>query len=538
MAFIKVQKLVRDEDGNITSGSAAIVETQYGNFGTYHAKHSVRERLGKVLYLSEDKKSGIFQSPTRGITEYNAVTDTFAEVERDDPRLAGTSLFPDPEIHTIFGDVYLLLRFLENNQILNVLRDTFPRKEQYERHICHVLHTIIKDGSRISCENFYIRSFLSHLCIDVSAGTLKSDTYYFSYMGSDDMKMKFFKNFTSYMKKRYPNFASACYVDSTPLPNDIVNNPFNALCSHGVSCTEVMCRLVLILDEETGIPVWYDIIPGNVLDINTLKTVEADVQSNLGIFLNSYTLDAGYISKELITEICKDNTKLFLGRMPARKGFPYKECYNAVKGMFSKGKYAFVRAGHTYFGKKLEKVVFGVKVFIYVYVDEYNASKRFRDYLIDHEAEFEKMKDKDKDWEKVKGGFFTLISNKDDTPKNILIDYYGRTQIESVFKTSKEYLDLLPLCKWTDLTVRGKLLNDIICTIILLEYRKFVKATDKGKSVSDIFGTASAQMCAMAGPNNVVIETANKQTKEIYKMFDIKQIPSLNLEEFTKDMLL
>ena len=131
-----------------------------------------------------------------------------------------------------------------------------------------------------------------------------------------------------------------------------------------------------------------------------------------------------------------------------------------------------------------------------------------------------------------------MISNRDDTPKNILIEYYGRTQIESVFKTSKEYLDLLPLDKWTDLTVREKLLDDIICTIILLEYRKFVKARDKGKSISDIFGTTSAQMCSMAGPTNVVIETPNKQAKEIYKMFNTKQIPSLNLEAFRKQMLL
>ena len=88
MAFIKAQKVVRDENGVITSGSAAIVDTVYVSTGSKnHSKHSVREKLGRVLYLSEDRKSGIFMSPTRGLVEYNALTDTFEGVERDDSRI-------------------------------------------------------------------------------------------------------------------------------------------------------------------------------------------------------------------------------------------------------------------------------------------------------------------------------------------------------------------------------------------------------------------------------------------------------------------
>lgn len=69
MAFIKTQKLVRDENGTIISGSASIVDTKYGNYGSYHAKHSVREKLGKVIWISDSKKKGIFLSPTRGLVE-------------------------------------------------------------------------------------------------------------------------------------------------------------------------------------------------------------------------------------------------------------------------------------------------------------------------------------------------------------------------------------------------------------------------------------------------------------------------------------
>jgi len=46
MAFIKVQKLVRDEEGNVRSGSTAIVVTEYDPAVKGRSRYRVRERLG------------------------------------------------------------------------------------------------------------------------------------------------------------------------------------------------------------------------------------------------------------------------------------------------------------------------------------------------------------------------------------------------------------------------------------------------------------------------------------------------------------
>lgn len=128
MAFIKAQKIVRDDDGRIISGSAAVVDAVYVRTGSRsHSKQQVREKLGKVLYLSEDRKSGVFLSPTRGLVSYDAASDSFSSVERNDPRINGDVLFPETEIHTVFGDTYLLLRFLEKSGLLSVLRNVFPK---------------------------------------------------------------------------------------------------------------------------------------------------------------------------------------------------------------------------------------------------------------------------------------------------------------------------------------------------------------------------------------------------------------------------
>ena len=99
---------------------------------------------------------------------------------------------------------------------------------------------------------------------------------------------------------------------------------------------------------------------------------------------------------------------------------PYKTLYWEVKDLIGKGKYAFVRKHHAYFGIKKRITLFENPVFAYVYVDQYNALKRFSDYLVDHEDDFADLKAKDKDWYTVKYGYFVLLSNIDSSPKELL----------------------------------------------------------------------------------------------------------------------
>lgn len=537
MAFIRIQKLVRDSNGNIISGSAAIKESRYvKDGGKYHSKQIVRERLGKVIWLGADGKSGIFLSPQRGLVSYDSVSDCFEEVRRDDFRLSGNvEVFPETEIHTVFGDAYLLMNFLVKTGMTDILKLTFPEEADRQRVLCHILHGILRDGSRISCDCLMEKSFASYILSDIPFASLRCDTAYFTMMGKDRTRLSFFKAFVGKMRAVHPGFGRCCYVDSTPLPNDIDNNPFNALCSHGVESTSIQTRLVLVLDEETGLPVWYDIIPGNVLDISTIMTVMNDVSVSLDITINSLVLDAGYISKEVIHAFHNGTEKTFIGRMPARKGFPFKTLYHEFRTSLDKGKYRFVRGGHVYFGKRKEIELFGEKVYAYVYVDQHNALQRERNFMLDHPDEYAAMKDKEKDWLSVKFGYFVLLSNKILSPAELLTDYFGRTDIEGVIKTSKEYLGLLPLSKWTVDTVRGKILGDIMNTIIFLSIRKALD--DSGLSVSEIIGRTQSLMCFRNKHGEILVETPNKKVKAYYKLMGETVPASLKISDFRKRVL-
>ena len=136
----------------------------------------------------------------------------------------------------------------------------------------------------------------------------------------------------------------------------------------------------------------------------------------------------------------------------------------------------------------------------------------------------------------VKNGYYVLVSNIDSTSDETLERYFGRMDVESFFKTSKEHLSLLPLSKWTRGTMEGKLLNDMISTIVYLKIRKALSGT--GLSMSKLFGRASSLMCTRKKDGTVIVEEANRQMKEIFKAAGIKIPSSLDFEEFEESCLL
>ena len=536
MAFIKAQKLVLSEGGKVVSGSAAIVDTVYDSSVKGHSRHKVRERLGRVISLSADKKSGIFLSPTRGLIEYDSTKDLFSEVDKDDERLLGLELFSNPEIHKIFGDAFLVLSFMKNMGITSLLRSVFSKDEDFQRALAHICHTVIKDGSHITCDDFVSRSFLSYLIPDVPLQTLASDTKYFSDMGKDQRKVSLMKGYVELEKKADSKFGSGCYVDSTPLPNDI-DIPITALCSHGTCGSEMQARLAVCIDSESGMPVWYSLFSGNIQDTNTLLKELDNVETSVGVSMDELVLDAGYISKELINAYhLEDGGKniSFTGRMPARKGFPFKTLYHMCGGAIHQAKYCFDRKGHTYFGKRFEITLFDKAEYAYVYIDKDRALSLGRNYRQNHMDEYSKMTDKEKNWQEVKNGYFVLVSNIEASPAETLDRYFGRMDIEAFFKTSKEYLSLLPLAKWSRETINGKLLNDIISTIVYLKIRKALAGT--GLTMTKLFGRASSLMCTLK-KENILIEVANKQVKDLFKAAKIDLPSSLNLKEFKTEYL-
>ena len=194
-----------------------------------------------------------------------------------------------------------------------------------------------------------------------------------------------------------------------------------------------------------------------------------------------------------------------IARMPDKVGYPFDELYESNHKLF--------RNGNRYFGIRREVTLFGYREYAYVYVDFDNALWKFEKYVLNHQREYESLSDKAKTSKIYEFRFFVLISNVEMSPAEALNWYFERVNIEEFFKTAKEYIEILPISKWTDATVRGKILSDIISVCAYKDMR--VSAHQAETSMSRAIATTQPLMCTRKG-DNVLVESPNRQVKNVY----------------------
>ena len=551
--FIKYQKIVRNDVGNIVSGSASLLRSSYkpskdGNHRKSHSKESLVEKLGKVIWISPvDRGQAIFLSPTRGLVSYDLSEDVFTPVEPTDPRLNGTKAATQPSrLHTNFGIPYLFFSEMEKTPYMNVLRSAFTDQKLYKKALAHLAHGCLRNGSNIKCGEFLSESCLSYLVDGIPTSTLDCDTAYFTALSDDNLKVQYFRHMIAEMRKENPEFGKCCYADSTPLPGKAENNPFNALSSHGTGGAVLQCRLILILDIQTSIPVWFEIIPSNLLDKCTILSIASDIQATLGIEIDMYDLDAGYARAELFElfnrnnstyvddqKTCRNHTVLV--RMPAANGYPRDELYLESKPFFHDPDYEFDYESHTFFGRRCEINLFGYPEYAFVFVDQTQAQDLLRGWRVRHIDEWEGLSKSAKEWYRVKDGFFVLVGNKDQSPKQAIVEYRGRADIEGFFKDEKTYLRILPLAKWTKETVTGKILHDIIETTIYRAFRKRMAPLEI--SMSSLLVCMNSWECVRVSDEMIEIKTPNTQVRGIMEKLGYTTPAHINLNDLRKELL-
>ena len=231
MPWIRVQGLKKDGNGRIVAGTAAIVDTKYVQGEKHHSKQETREKLGRPLALYEGNRSGIFRSLEEGIVFYDADTDRKEPLDgRSPPRRADRGYQPR-RAHGVRRRVPIP-ELSENMGLTPILRKVFSAEQDFQRCIAHLYHARMRNGGRDRCDHFVAKSFVSQTVRDVLNTGLAVDACFFDIMGDDDVRMLFFQEFVKMRRASDPEFGKCCYVDSTPIPNDIEDNPFNAFSSH------------------------------------------------------------------------------------------------------------------------------------------------------------------------------------------------------------------------------------------------------------------------------------------------------------------
>lgn len=302
MPFIRVQKLRTDREGNIVSGSAAIMENRYVPGAKYHSRHVTIERLGRVVWLAEDKKSGIFLSSTRGLVLYDAHSNTFSAVEKDDPRIRNKGIEEwtfEAGVYKMFGDAHWLLSFLVQTDMSRVIARTFP--DTADRVYVHLLHLVLSDGSNLSCENFAALSLASTLFPGAEESSPENDASFFRHLGDAPAKHAFFKNFLEVMRRRKPTFGRKCHVHPVILSPDTRRDP---LVSEAYA--KIRLPLALVVDRESGLVVWYELQSGKSRDANIPDTIPKKILDSLGIDVVQESPEKGAALQTLLSCPARD----------------------------------------------------------------------------------------------------------------------------------------------------------------------------------------------------------------------------------------
>ena len=146
------------------------------------------------------------------------------------------------------------------------------------------------------------------------------------------------------------------------------------------------------------------------------------------------------------------------------------------------------------------------------------------------------MPGRDKDWGARGGSLVPMPDTGEVAPASALDAYFSRMEVEQVFKTAKDHLRLLPIAKWTETAMRGKVPRDVICTVATPRARKAVADAGRCWSPADLWGKSSSPVCLGNGPA-LVSGTPNRQCRQRFEGLGPEVPAKVDVASYRRDVL-
>jgi len=300
-------------------------------------------------------------------------------------------------------------------------------------------------------------------------------------------------------------------IDSEGLPNGI-DMEVTQLSNHGGDIN-VETRLIYICERNTGLPLYFRYISGNIVDFSTLATTVEELDQ-VGLCTDFAILDAGYYSDSNI-DVLYEKQIAFVMRLKQNRVL-YKELVaKHLKGLESSQNLVAFNKRFLYI-QKIPCTLQGHPAFAYMCKDPVMGMLETRHKVpaaladgIPPEEVFTTIQE---------AGVFVIISSEDLEPNEILPLYYTRQQIEQVFDISKNYAEILPLRVHSEDTFRGHLFISFVAAIVCHILQKLFN--DKGMNQIEALLELRNQKCKLY--DHVVIPMEpRKKMNDVYKLSNI-----------------
>lgn len=475
--------------------------------------------LGRVI----DKEHAVFKNRERGIFVYDINTNTFSPVppEYQEPQIQRKTKYPVRlNLVVSFGDVFLLNEFWKSSGLMTAIDAIGYRNADTLRAL--LAYYILSPLACCHAEDWWELTFAKYLYPKAQMSSQRiSDAL--SDIGSEDAKHSFFREYYQFLEKakdsqdsdQKDDLHDGILIDSSGLPNAI-RFPLTAVNNHnGVISEEV--RLIYVVQQRTGLPLFFRYVPGNVIDVSTLTRTIAELKAN-GINTKFAILDAGYYTG-VNADALLDAGVSFITRM--------KGNFKLYKKLVSEHLSSLeARENLVRYNKRLVYVK-RIPCMIGEKEDRPAYAYLCKDLTIKHELEkklIERAEDDSLSGEEIfdamqKHGLFVLISSRKISRENLLPLYYTRDQVEKIFELCKQDCKILPLNIETEATFRGHLMMTFMAAVTLKMMSDKLKKTTL--TTTSMFMNLHEQHAIIYDDQFITTEPVRKMN-EAYKAFKVQ----------------
>lgn len=401
-----------------------------------------------------------------------------------------------------FGDSYVIGTFLESTKFNSMIKTVFG---EYANTLSALLcYRLCHSGAMMYANAWYEGNYAK---FQYPNAQLKSQriSEFLKTIGNEYLQRKFFHEYLT----QFCNTKKGIIIDGTSLPNQINVH----ITDWGRSGEEIdkQIRFLLVVDKDTSLPVFFRTVPGNIVDVSTIKNT-VDELSRYGVKEIFLYLDAGFFSEDNIKALYERNLP-FLTRLPAGRTL-YKELIASdVKDLESRANMVLY-GERGLFVKQKQIELFGKKVNAYLVLDPERKGRELTRLIKETVGEGPTT---DLEYDFLTRGIMILVSSSEFSKEDVVPAYYTRQMAEMLFGFSKDDLGILPLRVHSELAIRGFLFMQFIT---LIAFAQLKNKLDKKYTVEEALLTLRNLKCKVY-EKEVVISELTKQQKEIVEKLDV-----------------
>jgi transposase len=395
-----------------------------------------------------------------------------------------------------FGDTYSIAKTLENSEFHGCIKNILPN--DFDTLFSLICFKLLKSSSMQYAQTWANGNYVSQMCRSAELSSQRISEF-LKKLGKESVWRRFFK---SYIEKLVGD-KTGVIVDSTGLPNEI-DFPLSAWGNHGGE-SERETRLLMVVDRNSGNPLYFSYKAGNIVDVSTLSNTIAELLQ-MGVSTSFALIDAGYFSEDNIKELFAQKIS-FLTRLPAGRVL-YKSLITEHSSTLEDVKNLVVYGKRALYVRRVSVDLFGNRAFAYIICDIKRKGNEITNFLI--AAKEDKLSDEEINEKLLSKGKLVIISS-DNIPSNeILPLYYTRQSAENLFGITKSFLDILPIRTHSIETFRGYLMLNFIALIGYIEINKRLKGEF---TVEGALLEMTNLMCKIYNNETIICEPTKKMKR-------------------------